>query len=301
MTTKKVAVLGCSGMLGSMVSNYLSKNKDLKIIGTLRNEKPKSFQYPDVEWKKLDAENVNVVGIEKVLEGVEWVINCIGIIKPYIHDDNAIETERAISVNALFPHLLAKAVEKIGTKVIQIATDCVYSGLKGKYTEQDNFDVLDVYGKTKNLGEVYSPNVFHLRCSIIGPEIKSHLSLMDWFLAQPKNAEINGFSNHKWNGITTFHFAKLCEGIIEKNLILPRIQHIIPQNKLSKAEILDIFKTVYGLQDIKIKIVEAPIVVNRTLSTNNSKINNQIWFAADYKKPPTIQAMIRELYQFGVQ
>ena len=82
---------------------------------------------------------------------------------------------------------------------MQIATDCVYSGKKGSYNEDDLHDALDVYGKTKSLGEAQSPNLLNIRCSIIGPEQGKHVSLLEWFLTQEPGAKLQGFAHHHWN------------------------------------------------------------------------------------------------------
>lgn len=297
----KVIILGANGMLGSMVLAVFLKEKDFIISATLRNQKEiRELQkkYPKLKIKALDVEIADISDIVKILRGANWAINCIGLIKPYIHDDNFAEIERAIKINSLYPHNLAKAAEKTKTKVIQIETDCSYSGTKGNYTETDLHDPLDVYGKTKSLGEVFSPVVIHLRDSIIGPEPKAHVSLMDWFLTQPKNAKVNGFANHKWNGVTTYHFGKICLGIIKKNLKLPRLQHIIAADKPSKAKMLTYFAKYFDREDIKITPVKAPKVIDRTLSTNDPKTNQKIWQAAGYKKPLTVEEMIKELSEY---
>jgi dTDP-4-dehydrorhamnose reductase len=130
----------------------LRRDKNLEVVATTRNgELLKRFQSrsPEVQWQLLDASECDIQAIQKVINGAEWVINCIGVIKPYIHDDNAAEIERALRVNAVFPHLLAHAASECDARVLQIATDCVYSGEKGNYGELDKHDVLDVYGKTK--------------------------------------------------------------------------------------------------------------------------------------------------------
>lgn len=295
---KQVYILGATGMLGSMVLDVFAKNEDFSVVATARNAKEIKIiqkKYPKIKTKILDVEFVNVRDLKIVLRGADWIINCIGIIKPYIHDDNFQEIERAIRVNSLFPHTLAKAAKEIKAKVLQIETDCVYSGKKGKYQENDPHDPLDVYGKTKSLGETYSESVYHLRNSIIGPEPVAHVSLLDWFLGQKKNAQVNGFSDHFWNGVTTFHFAKICQGIIKKNLKLPRLQHVIPRDVVSKANLLKIFSRHFKRQDIKIKSVKAPQKINRTLGTQNPVVNKLIWHAAGYSKIPTVEIMIREL------
>lgn len=298
----KVVVLGASGMLGSMVLDYFCQDSSLHIVATARDTdllQRLQMVYPnDVEWRLLDVERCSVEEISGVLANAEWTINAIGVIKPYIHDDDAAEVERAVLVNAYFPHRLARAAVQTGCRVLQIATDCVYSGNKGLYVEKDNHDPLDVYGKTKSLGEVYAPRVNHLRCSIIGPEPKGHVSLLDWFLGQPRNGNVSGYTNHQWNGVTTLHFAKLCYGVIRNRLELPHVQHVIPTGAVSKAELLRCFAGEYKREDITITTTEAKSLIDRTLATLDDQLNRQLWSAAGYQKPPTVPHMVAEIADF---
>lgn len=294
-----VIVFGGSGMLGSMVTSVLGQNKGMSVAATVRGHGHKKVT--GVKYRELDAAMATVDQITDVIGDARWVINCIGIIKPYIHDDNPTETVTALKVNSLFPYLLAQAAEKKTVKVVQIATDCVYSGQKGAYTEKDAHDALDVYGKTKSLGEVYSPNVFHLRCSIIGPEPKAHVSLLDWFLGQAKDASVNGYANHQWNGVTTYHYAKLCQGIIEKEVTLDHIQHIVPKGTITKADMLAAFGKNFSRTDITVTPGEAQTVIDRTLSTDDPDKNREIWAAAGYEQLPTVEQMIEELAKSGIE
>ena len=289
-------------MLGSITLDWFARTENFEVTGTYRaGEELGSLtqKYPEAAFSLLDAEVATPASIEEVIKNADWVINAIGVIKPYIHDDNPVESQRAIKVNSLFPYALAKAAEKNQTRVIQIATDCVYSGDKGSYTESDPFDALDVYGKTKNLGEVYSDTMYHVRCSIIGPETKAHLSLMDWFLGQPKAAELNGYTNHQWNGVTTLQFARICQGIISADISIEHMQHIIPGNLITKANLLKAFAKEFDRSDITINSVEAPKVIDRTLQTNNQALNAQIWQAAGYEQPPTIEEMVTEVAAYN--
>jgi dTDP-4-dehydrorhamnose reductase len=301
MKRNKVVVLGVTGMLGAMILDVYADCEDLDLIGTYRGEIDKSLKekYPDVEFRKLDSESCSIDDVAEAIKGSEWVVNAIGVIKPFIHDDNAAETERAIRVNGLFPYILGKAADQTNAKVIQIATDCVYSGEKGMYVEDDLHDALDVYGKSKSLGEAFLGNVMHVRCSIIGPELKNHLSLLDWFLGQEKGSTVNGYSNHKWNGVTTLQYAKIALGIIRDNIEFDHIQHVIPGNLITKANLLRSFAKDFGRSDIAINEVEAPKVVDRTLSTLNTDMNTRIWKAAGYENIPTVEEMVEELAKYG--
>jgi dTDP-4-dehydrorhamnose reductase len=137
--------------------------------------------------------------------------------------------------------------------------------------------------------------VFHLRCSIIGPEPKTHVSLFDWLLRQKKGAVINGFTNHFWNGITTLHFARLCHGIISSNMTLPHIQHIIPTGKTTKFDLLQLLAEHFKRRDLKITPTEAATAINRTLGTTNDMLKRKLWEVSGFAQPPSIPEMISEL------
>ena len=296
---KRVLVLGGSGMLGSMVVDYLARTREFELAATTRSKLMQQVclgRHGDVSWSEFDASD-DAADAPKIFEGHDWVINCIGIIKPLIHDDNAAEVERAVRINALFPHLLAGWTAG-RSRVLQIATDCVYSGSKGSYGEGEEHDALDVYGKTKSVGEVQAAHVNHLRCSIVGPEMKEPRSLLEWFLGQAQGSAVNGFVNHNWNGVTTLHFAKLCQGIIKQDLSLPQVLHIIPDGIVTKCEMLEHFARCYGRDKVTIRPVEAASVIDRTLRTDHEDLNGQLWMAAGYEKAPALVDMIEELAGF---
>lgn len=288
-------------MLGSMLVDFLSRDPSLSVTASVREPKLlKPFQalYQNVAWVEFHFTGDQTSFA--LVEGQDWIINAIGMTKPLIRDDNAEQIEAAIWVNSLMPYYLGRAANEHGAKVLQIATDCVFSGLKGGYVESDVHDALDVYGKTKSLGETNQPNVHHLRCSIVGPEPKNFKFLMEWFRRQPAGARVSGFTNHKWNGVTTLQFAGLCKGVIEYDLALPHLQHVVPASVMTKAQMLREFAVAFNRPDIVVNDVEASYVVDRTLATNNADLNEKLWSAAGYQKPPTVAEMIHEMapYQY---
>jgi dTDP-4-dehydrorhamnose reductase len=292
--TRSVVVLGGTGMLGAMVIKLLSDQDYFEVVATRRNNSPASL-LPNVRWREFDCIAASVSDCRRVMADAEWVINCIGITKPLIREDDAASIECAIRVNSVFPHVLAAAAKSEGARVIQIATDCVFSGSKGDYAEDDSQDPLDVYGKTKSLGEVTSTAVHHLRASIIGPEPKDHKFLLDWFLGQPRSAKIDGFVNHRWNGVTTLHFARVVLGLMQRPVPLPHVQHLVPGDIVSKGELLEVFARCYRRSDIHIHKVPSKITVDRNLCTLNHQLNEALWSSAGYSKPPTVADMIEEL------
>lgn len=289
-------VLGATGMLGAMVADVLSREDDLRVTATARGGRaavPWAERLEGVEWTTFGgAADLDVVA------GHDWVVNCVGVIKPLIDDGDAAQVENAIRVNALLPHELAARAADAGAGVLQIATDCVYSGASGRYVEEDVHDALDVYGKTKSLGEVSAPNVRHLRCSIVGPEAGQSRSLLEWFRGQSEGAPLSGYVNHRWNGLTTLHYARLCLGIVRARPELPLRQHVIPAGEVTKHELLLSFAHSYGRGDLQIDAVDAPTVIDRTLRTSRPDVNELLWRAAGYDEPPAVPEMVAELARF---
>lgn len=306
---KKVLVLGGSGMLGSMVCDYLESTGRYDISATVRTEKLLErckSKLPGVSWlyDNICRTNttVNMFSLINLklnkLEHIDYLINCIGITKPYCKDTDAEQVENAIYINSLMPHSLGEYANRNNFTILQIATDCVYSGKEGLYTEDSPHDPIDVYGKTKSLGESYLSSLKNLRCSIIGPEFKSQSYLLEWVLMQETRTEISGFANHNWNGLTTLHFAKIIDGIMHKNIELGHLQHIVPADILNKYELVSLFAKYFN-KSITINKVDAPIAIDRTLSTNNKEMNEKLWKAAGYRKAPSLEEMIRELSEYN--
>jgi len=296
-----VLVLGGSGMLGSMIVDVLSKDPDFRVTASARNEAVLStFEsiYPAARWVRFSPSSE---ADTYVFDGQQWVINAIGITKPLIRDDNPVEIENAIAINSALPHAIGRNAASAGAQVLQIATDCVYSGSKGGYDENSLHDALDVYGKSKSLGESWQPGVHHLRCSIIGPEPKDFKFLIEWFRRQPEGAKVNGFTNHNWNGVTTLQFAKICVGVMRENLTLPHLQHVIPTGHMTKAGMLHAFAAAFQRSDIKVNDGEAKTVIDRTLATVNAEMSEALWAAARYHQPPSVGEMIEELAAYPYQ
>jgi dTDP-4-dehydrorhamnose reductase len=284
----RVLILGSDGMLGHVVTKYMiNQDLDLWFTGRSVNFDPGN----KAKFIKFDAKS-SIESTFKNLGNFDYVINCIGIIKPNIVEKESSSVLNAIEVNSRFPHLLSNFFNN--SKILQIATDCVYSGLLGNYSEDSVHDPQDVYGKTKSLGEVDASNFMNIRTSIIGREIRHHKSLWDWVIRQEKDASLNGFTNHLWNGVTTLAFAKLVNGIMLNNLFHATTQHVIPQNLITKDKLLKSILENEGKLDVIVNPIESSTQINRTLSTQNQNTNEKIWLSAGYQDVPTIEYLIKE-------
>lgn len=285
-------------MLGSMLLDNLARESRFRLVATVRSESDIVLlqpNYPTVMMRLLNAETCSEFELAEIICDASWVINAIGLIKQRIIGGDDAHVERAVRINTLFSFMLARVAGTARARVIQIATDCVYSGLSGGYDETAPHDCLDIYGRTKSLGEVRSSVVYNLRCSIIGFERRSSVSLLNWFLSHDRYTVVNGFVDHLWNGITTLHFAKICRGIMLNDMHLPNCQHVVPKGVVSKDELLRLCAEAFGREDIHINSVCSPAGVDRTLLTRTPNINRMIWEAADYPGQPSIREMIFEL------
>ena len=302
MKNKKILILGASGMLGIEVLREFSKKKNVIIYATIRNTADKKIiknylkkDFEKIRWIKFRIEKNYINRLKILVKNKDFIINCIGTIKPYINEQKASSIENATNVNSVFPHRLNSVVNR-KCKIFQIATDCVYNGKDGNYRENSDHNAIDIYGKSKSIGEVKSENFYNIRCSIIGKEIKNFKSLLCWFLGQKKNASIFGFKDHLWNGVTTFHFAKIVTIIILKKVKIPNMLHIIPNHPINKYKLLKLFQKRFKRSDIKINKINSNLTINRTLKTNYININKLINFKLGNKKIQSIEKMIDEIY-----
>jgi dTDP-4-dehydrorhamnose reductase len=286
-----VLILGATGMLGSAVLKEFS-NFQGKVYASTRGNKI-SISDSGVTFLNFDATSDDLETSFPM--PVDFVINCIGLIKPYINDEDDRQTATALEINGAFPNRLEVWATKHGAKVIQIATDCVFSGSKGNYLESDMHNALDVYGKSKSLGEAKGASMMHLRVSIIGPEVDRNTSLLEWVRNQPPNAEIDGYTDHFWNGITSFHFSKMALGIIGNDLFEAGVFHVLPEGSVTKYELVSLIAKHLGRFDIKVRPTETGANINRTLDTEFPEINKSLWLGAGYDSPPSFDQMLSEL------
>jgi dTDP-4-dehydrorhamnose reductase len=288
----KVLILGATGMLGgAVVSEFEAFSGEVLVSSRARN--PSSS--PTNPQILFDVRTDDVSAALSALGEGDYVINCIGVIKSEIDERSPASTENATLINSIFPQNLANRAEKLGVRVIQIATDCAFSGRAGHYTESSEHDPSDHYGKTKSAGEVLAPSMMHLRVSIIGPETRGHKSLYDWVSRQPKNAEIIGFKNHSWNGIPSKHFAQIARGIIETANFVPGVHHVLPKDEVTKCELVRLIANHAGRADISIVEGYASEAINRTLSTNNPEFNAKLWGGAGRETIPSVAELVAEI------
>ncbi|EGR1465970.1 SDR family oxidoreductase [Vibrio cholerae] len=285
----KILIVGTTGMLGYSLFTNLSEHDGYEVFGTVRNilGKEKFFEeYLDNLIFDIDVNDFSRLkfAIETIKPDV--VINCIGLIKQH---DISKQHINAIEINSLLPHKIAQVCDGISAKLIHFSTDCVFSGKTGKYIESDIPDATDIYGKSKCLGEVNYGKHLTLRTSIIGHELNTSVSLIDWFLTQ--NNKVNGFSKAVFSGLPTCYIANILIKYILPNKQLNGLFHL-SVDPIDKYSLLKLISKVYG-KGIEV-IKSEHLVIDRSLDSsylrNKTGLNTIDWpelinyMYADYLK-----------------
>ena len=267
----KALIIGGGGMLGHKLVQQLQKKID--VWTTLKGEAAEYEKFEIFNRNKI-VENLNVLEIGEVEKSVntikpDVIINAVGIIKQIKSDSS---TARMIQVNSVFPHQLADIAAKHNSRLINISTDCVFDGAKGDYTEKDIPNTLDLYGKSKNLGEIERQNCLTLRTSIIGRELLTKHSLVEWFLSN-KGQKVKGFVNAIYTGFPTIIFAEILTDLIINKANLEGLYHI-SSKPISKYDLLNLVKKEFNA-DIEIQPFE-DFYMDRSL--NSDKFRNETGF-----------------------
>jgi dTDP-4-dehydrorhamnose reductase len=286
----KVVILGSSGMLGSTLSRLLG-SREVEIVEVNRTGVAVDSRNQVV---KFDLDKDSLSELFESIKSIDYCINAIGLIRQLIDDKSSEALRNAVKVNTDFPIKLSKVSSELGIRVIQIATDCVFAGTEGRYSESSPHDPTDIYGKTKSAGEQASFDSMNIRCSIIGRELSTSNSLLNWFLGRGSNSKIEGYTNHFWNGVTTFHFGRVVSGVINTNNFQVGTFHLVPKDSVSKFELLKLFGKFFNRQDIEIREASTKVTIDRTLTTNFPEENERLWLGAGYQVPPTIETMVIE-------
>lgn len=274
----KVMIIGATGMAGHMLYYNLKQCKKYHLI-------PVCYRNPISE----DSLIIDVRDTEKLIKEIKlnkpsFVINCVGIlVKGSQHNQ-----ENAIYINAYYPHLLSKIIQEHSpkTQLIHISTDCVFSGKKGLYKVDDEKDALDVYGMSKNLGEINNTNDLTIRTSIIGPELKKNgEGLFHWLMSNRDKKFINGYTKSIWGGITTLELAKQILQVLEnKETGIIQLTNGMP---ISKYDLLMLIAEQFNLS---VKIIPVDGVV-----TDKSFLPSVLQSRSTI---PSYRIMIQEMYDF---
>lgn len=232
--------------------------------------------YPGVDVRNMDQLMEAVADFEP-----EALVNCVGIVK---QRDEAKASLPSIQINALLPHRLALAARATGCRLVHLSTDCVFSGRKGGYTEDDVTDAEDLYGRSKLLGEVAEPGCITLRTSIIGPELSRKTGLLEWFMAQ-RGKKVQGFRRAIYSGFTTFEMSRIIEKLLVEHPQASGLYHVSSE-PISKYDLL--------------RKVNAALNLGTTIEPQDAFVCDRSLDSSRFRKefryrPPSWDEMISEL------
>jgi dTDP-4-dehydrorhamnose reductase len=270
----KALILGATGMAGHTICLYLSeKGHDITTISR------KPFPY----CKNIQADITNFELLKSTINNgfYDVVINCIGI----LNSDAENNKSYAVLLNSFLPHFLSEITEEMNTKVIQMSTDCVFSGLTGNYFETSLKDGETFYDRSKALGEIENSKDLTFRNSIIGPDISANgIGLFNWFMKQ--KGELQGYTKAIWSGVTTLTLAKAMESAVYENI--SGIYHLGNNKVISKYELLTLFNNYFKNGDLKITVSE-DVVVDKSLINTRNDFNFKV---------PSYEQMINEMKEW---
>jgi dTDP-4-dehydrorhamnose reductase len=234
----RVLILGAGGMLGHKVWQVFRDRFDCR--AAMRTRLPLPLFDDERVIDGFEATNFDAARqlIAKVEPDV--VVNCIGVVKQVAaaHDPIA-----SITLNALFPHIVARACAEAGARMIHISTDCVFAGTRGHYSENDVPDASDLYGRTKLLGEV-TDGALTIRTSLIGRELRATSGLVEWFLSN-RGGSVRGFTNAIFSGVTTAMLARILAAVIEQHPDMRGLYHVAAP-PISKYDLLMMLNAATG-------------------------------------------------------
>lgn len=283
----RILILGASGMLGHTALRYFASQSGFEVFGSLRKRNPAlQVLAPGARLiEGVDVENTDSLAALLAQVRPQVVLNAIGVVKQRAAADDPLV---ALPINALLPHRLARLCELVGARLVHMSTDCVFTGAKGGYVESDAPDALDLYGRSKLLGEVDYPHAITLRTSIIGPELGGGAQgLVGWFLAQ--QGSVRGFNKAIFSGLPTVELARVIH------------RHVLPHPELhgtwqvsaapiDKFELLSLVKRAWG-RDTEIT-PDAKLVIDRSLDSSAFR-------AATGYAPPAWPQLIQDMKDFG--
>ena len=221
----KVAILGSTGMLGSMVRRVLAERREYELVVIDR------LAFPERDCALADSATLAFL-----LAGCQYAINCIGVIKPRIDEGSAKSVEQAVRVNSMFPHTLAAAAERTGCRVLQIATDCVFSGATGGYTESSHTTRSMFTARPNRLARSLLPTSTICAARSLGRSSKVDQKIRCWsgsWGSQQDDAEGIHKPSVEWDHDSGIR--NICHGIMSQEIELPCKQHVVPRNTITKC------------------------------------------------------------------
>lgn len=279
----KVLVLGGSGLLGHKLVQVFKSQFETSATFHGSFDRYRGIDVFDGVRVVENVEAEDFITVERTIAeiGPDVIVNAIGVTKHVPDVGNVIRT---ITINSLLPHRIAQAAIERNARLISVSTDCVFSGAKGNYVETDPADASDLYGKTKNLGEVVDGNCLTVRTSIIGRELFTRNSLVEWFLSN-RGGRVKGFTKAVFTGFPTLILAEILADVIANRPSLCGLYHV-SSDRINK---FDLLKLINAEMNVGVEVeVDDQLAIDRSL--DSTRFRDETGFA-----PPSWPEMIRQM------
>jgi dTDP-4-dehydrorhamnose reductase len=240
----RVLVVGGAGMLGHKLVQVFSRDFDVftTVRGAFEQYQPYGIFEPSRTFDNVSIEDLAALEIAIRECSPDVVVNAVGLIKKLV---DTTDPTLALEINSIFPHKLRRLTQKAGARLICISTDCVFSGSRGNYTEDDVPDALDLYGISKRFGEVDGPDALTIRTSIIGRELTTGHNLLEWFLGNA-GGTVKGYTDAIFSGMPTIDLADILKQVIRDHPGLSGIFNV-SSSAVSKYQLLELCKKAFGV------------------------------------------------------
>jgi dTDP-4-dehydrorhamnose reductase len=279
----RVLILGGTGMLGHQLVVALRHDFDTwtTVRGSVRGDLHAGLLDPNRTIAGVDVLNFDALTGAMATIRPDAVINCIGVIKQLAAAKDPL---LSVAVNSLLPHRLHRLCQASGARLIHFSTDCVFSGRTGNYTEDDPSDALDLYGRSKYLGETAGEGALTIRSSIIGHELGTATGLLEWFLSQ-QGSRVEGYTRAVFSGFTTNEMARIVRMVLTDH---PRLSGTlqVSSDRINKYDLLILIRRAYQA-DIEIA-ADDTVQIDRSLDSTRFRL------LTGYA-PPSWPQMIEEM------
>ena len=272
--------MGADGLLGRrLTSTLLAAGHEVAATTRRPPRDPQAFA-PVRLWTGIDVRSIADVVRCAAESRPDVIVNCAGVVKRR----PGAGVSELIAVNSLFPHELADVAAAVGARLIHLSTDCVFSGERGAYVEDDRPDPVDSYGHSKLLGEVDAPGALTIRTSMIGVEEAGQArNLVEWYLGQ--TAPVEGWTRAVFSGLTTAELSRVLLRVIEDGAELHGVWHVSAEPIDKHHRLSLIHARVEGTAEV---VASDRVVIDRSLKSDRFRA------VMDWM-PPSWERMIDEL------
>ena len=286
----KLLILGSNGLLGNTLTKYFFEKNNYETFGFLRDSSKLKFFKSEHNSRLIIIQDIlNINDLRRKIKELmpDVIINCIGQTNK-IKGQNLNNIENYINLNSLFPFRLKEICSEIKSRLIHFSSDCVFSGTNGFYSEKDNPDPTDIYGKSKLLGELDNENIITIRKSVIGHELDSKKGLLEWFLNH--EGIVEGYKEAIFSGLTVLELARIIDMYILPNKDIKGIIHL-SGDPISKYDLLKIIANQYN------KIIN--IEPNEDIKIDRSLNSDHFKNLTGYKSEPW-PLLVKSMEQFNL-